>query len=117
MLDQDCGPHINILNNHSNFVISERYVPHVNVIHNRGTPDFATAMLGRMWNMALIHGFKDLNNPDADLVVTVQDDTVWNFDWLYHDKFKLSETDFIRIRCIAYCVAKEKKGLSLFHIA
>ena len=75
--------HINIINNHTNFSINSNYAPHVNVIHNRGTPDFATATLGRMWNMALIHGFKDLNNPDADLVVTAQDDTVWNFDWLY----------------------------------
>jgi len=75
--------HVNIINNHSNFHIDPLYASHVNVIHNRGTPDFATAMLARMWNMALIHGFKDLNNPDADIVVTSQDDTVWNFDWLY----------------------------------
>jgi hypothetical protein len=39
-------------------------------------------MLARMWNMALIHGFKNLNEPDADIVVTAQDDTVWNYDWL-----------------------------------
>lgn len=75
--------HVNIINNHSNFNLNPVFHEHVNVIHNRGTPDFATAMLARMWNMALIHGFKDLNNPDADIVVTSQDDTVWNFDWLH----------------------------------
>jgi hypothetical protein len=74
--------HVNIINNHSNFTIDPRFAPHVNVIHNRGTPDFATAMLARMWNMSLIHGFKNLNEPDADIVVTAQDDTVWNYDWI-----------------------------------
>jgi hypothetical protein len=74
--------HINIINNHSDFYIAPEFENQVNIIHNRGTPDFATASLARMWNMALIHGFKDLDNPDADIVVTAQDDTVWNFDWL-----------------------------------
>ena len=74
--------HVNIINNHTDFNLEPRYENHVNVIHNRGTPDFATAMLGRMWNTALIHGFVDLNNPDADIVVTAQDDTVWNHDWV-----------------------------------
>jgi len=75
--------HVNIINNHTNFKIDPAFVEHVNIIHNRATPDFATAMLGRMWNTALIHGFKDLNNPDADIVVTAQDDTVWDCDWLF----------------------------------
>ena len=74
--------HVNIINNHTNFSIDPRYENHVNVIHNRATPDFATAMIARMWNTALIHGFQDLNNPDADIVVTAQDDTVWNHDWI-----------------------------------
>lgn len=73
---------VHIINNHTNFSVDPRFVEHVHVIHNRATPDFATAMLGRMWNTALIHGFKDLNNPDADIVVTAQDDTVWNIDWI-----------------------------------
>ena len=82
LLPTDVDIHVNIINNHSNFTIDPRFAPHVNVIHNRGTPDFATAMLARMWNMALIHGFKNLNEPDADIVITAQDDTVWNYDWI-----------------------------------
>jgi len=74
--------HVNVINNHTNFKLDSVLIPHVNVIHNRGTPDFATAMLARMWNTALIHGFKNLNEPDADIVVTAQDDTVWNYDWI-----------------------------------
>jgi hypothetical protein len=72
--------HVNVINNHTNFSINEFLGPHVNVIHNVAQPDFATAMLARMWNTAIIHGFKDLKNPDADIVVTAQDDTIWNFD-------------------------------------
>jgi hypothetical protein len=79
----DIDLHVNIINNHSNFKIDPAFVGHVNVIHNHATPDFATAMLARMWNTALIHGFKNLDQPDADIVVTAQDDTVWNLDWLF----------------------------------
>lgn len=74
--------HVNVINNHTNFAINPLYEPHVNVIHNAAQPDFATAMLARMWNTAIIHGFKDLKNPDADIVVTAQDDTIWERDWI-----------------------------------
>ena len=74
--------HINVINNHTDFYIAPEWEAHVNVIHNVAQPNFATAMLARMWNTALIHGFKDLKNPDADIVVTSQDDTVWNYDWI-----------------------------------
>jgi hypothetical protein len=86
--------HVNIINNHTDFYIAPEFENQVNIIHNRATPDFATAMLGRMWNTAIIHGFKDLNNPDADVVVTVQDDTVWNYDWLFQLKKVMTNYDF-----------------------
>jgi hypothetical protein len=73
---------VNIINNHTNFSIDPRYVPHVKVIHNVAQPDFATAMLARMWNLAIIHGFKSLAEPDCDIVLTSQDDTVWEKDWI-----------------------------------
>jgi hypothetical protein len=73
---------VNIINNHTDFKLDPTFTEHVNVIHNRATPDFATAMIARMWNTAIIHGFQDLNNPDADIVVTSQDDTIWNPDWI-----------------------------------
>lgn len=81
LIPEGVDVHVNIINNHTNFSVSPLYQPHINVIHNVAQPNFATAMLARMWNLAIIHGFKNLNEPDADLVVTSQDDTVWNFDW------------------------------------
>jgi hypothetical protein len=74
--------HVNVINNHTNFKIHKNYEQHVRVLHNVAQPDFATAMLARMWNTSLIHGFRNLNEPDADIVVTAQDDTVWNYDWI-----------------------------------
>ena len=73
---------VNVINNHTNFSHDPRFTYHINVIHNRAQPDFATAMLARMWNTAIIHGFKSLSEPDADIVVTSQDDTVWYRDWI-----------------------------------
>lgn len=81
-LQEGIDIHVNVINNNSIFSLNPEFMEHVNVIHNRGTPDFATAMLARMWNIALIHGFVDLDKPDADIVVTAQDDTVWNLDWI-----------------------------------
>jgi hypothetical protein len=112
----DIDLHINIINNHSNFKIDSRFVEHVNVIHNRATPDFATAMIARMWNTALIHGFKDLSQPDADLVVTAQDDTVWNFDWIFqlikvHKQFDFYADDAGDMVCSYTPEAVKKIGM------
>lgn len=74
--------HVHVINNHTDFYIAPEWEAHVKVIHNVAQPDFATAMLARMWNTAIIHGFKDLKNPDADIVVTSQDDTVWDKEWI-----------------------------------
>lgn len=62
-----------IINNHSNF---HTEYP-VTVLHNVMQPDFATGHLSRNWNQALIMGFVNLNNPDCELLITCQDDTIW----------------------------------------
>ena len=43
--------------------------------------DFSTGNLGRDWNSAIINGFQDLNNPDTDILVTIQDDCKLVKDW------------------------------------
>jgi len=65
---------VNIINNHSDFELDQQFVDKVNVIHNNTRPDWDTGNLARNWNEALLHGFKDLNNPDAKIVVTMQND-------------------------------------------
>jgi hypothetical protein len=72
---------ITVINNNRNFKLHEQFKDKVTVFHNVVRPDFSTGHLARDWNCALINGFKDLNNPDADIVVHVQDDTIFNPDW------------------------------------
>ena len=72
---------VNIINNHSEFEINEEYLNKVNVIHNNARPDWDTGNLARNWNQALVHGFKDLNNPDCKIVTTMQNDIVLSANW------------------------------------
>lgn len=72
---------INILNNHTDFFIEEQFKSKVNIIHNQASPDWDTGNLARSWNQCLIHGFKDLNNPDAKIVVTMQNDIILEPNW------------------------------------
>ena len=72
---------VNIINNHSEFELNAEFVDKVNVIHNNTRPDWDTGNLARNWNEALLHGFKDLKNPDAKIVVTMQNDIVLSPNW------------------------------------
>lgn len=72
---------VNIINNHSDFFLEDRFKDMVNVIHNNARPDWDTGNLARNWNQALVHGFKDLNNPDCKIVTTMQNDIVLSPKW------------------------------------
>ena len=83
---------INVINNHSEFSLNSEFEGKVKVLHNVLRPDFSTGHLARNWNQAIINGFKDLNNPDCDILVTSQDDTLFKPDWCaklikYHEKY------------------------------
>ena len=87
LLDSDLSGHeveINVINNHSNLHIKEEYLERINILHNTLRPDFSTGHLSRNWNQAIINGFKDLNEPDCDILIHTQDDVVWSKDWLKH---------------------------------
>lgn len=73
---------IYIINNHTNFILHEQFKDRVTVLHNVLQPDFGTGHTSRNWNQGLIHGFKNLNDPDCDLVILAQDDTYYHSDWL-----------------------------------
>jgi hypothetical protein len=72
---------VNIINNHSEFVLDEEFKDKVHVLHNNTRPDWDTGNLARNWNEALLHGFKDLNNPDTKILVTMQNDIVLDPNW------------------------------------
>lgn len=68
---------VTIINNHSGFEMHDDFKDTVSVMHNVVRPDFSIGHISRDWNAAIIHGFQDLNNPDCDLLIHCQDDTVW----------------------------------------
>ena len=48
----------------------------IRVVNNQARPDWSHGHLARNWNECLIDGFVELERPDCDLVVLVQNDTV-----------------------------------------
>ena len=72
---------VNIISNHSEFYLDESFRGKVNVLHNTLRPDVDVGNLSRNWNQSLLNGFKDLNNPDSKIVVTMQNDIVLHERW------------------------------------
>jgi len=72
---------VNIINNHSEFYLDPKFRSKVNVLHNTLRPDWSNGNLAENWNQALINGFKDLNNPDCEYLVTMQNDTSVHPNW------------------------------------
>jgi len=50
----------------------------VNIVDNNTRPSFSTGHLARNWNECLIEGFKNLDDPDADIVILSQNDVEYN---------------------------------------
>jgi hypothetical protein len=81
-----------IINNHSNFYMDSKFEPYVEVLHNVLRPDFSTGHLARNWNEAIINGFKNLDNPDCDILITNQNDCEFDGDFIpnlieLHEKY------------------------------
>jgi SAM-dependent methyltransferase len=104
---------INIINNHSNFSLDEQFKDKVNVLHNDTRPDFSTGHLARNWNQCIINGFKDLNNPDCDILTTVQVDTTYEKDCFsnlenFHNRYSFI-TDGVGDNMCSYTAEAVKK--------
>lgn len=94
-LDDDIE--LNIINNHTNLQISEQNKKKLEdfgnykILHNVMQSDTSWGYTTRNWNQALILGFKSLNNPDCDVVICAQDDTLYNDNWLRNLKARHEE--------------------------
>jgi len=83
-----------IVNNHSNFNLAPKYQDKVTVLHNTMRPDFSCGHLSRNYNEIFINAFKDLNNPDCDLLMHSHDDNIFHPNFfeqllLYHERYNL----------------------------
>lgn len=77
-LSENITMEVYVINNHTDFKMDENYYDRgVKVLHNQTRPDFSVGHLPRDWNAALVQGFVDLNNPECDVVLLSQDDTIW----------------------------------------
>ena len=74
---------VNIINNHTDIRVPSQFFrhPELKIIHNTLRPDFSSGHLSRNWNQALVNGFKSLTNPDSDIVVCSQDDSIFHSKW------------------------------------
>lgn len=72
---------VNIINNHSNFYLAQKWENKVKVWHNVLRPDSSVGHLGRNWNEAIMAGIGNLQNPECDILITSQDDVVWLPNW------------------------------------
>ena len=81
---------VNIINNHTDFYLNPEFKDKVNVLHNVLRPDWSNGNLSENWNQALINGFKDLDNPDCQYLVTLQNDTSVHRNW-FQNLMKMHE--------------------------
>ena len=88
---------INVINNYTSHfsLIDFCNSNKINVIQNQARPDFSTGHLSRNWNQGLINGFINLKNPDADIVVLVQNDSLFQKNWASYIVESHKRYDFI----------------------
>lgn len=87
-----------IIDNYGNATVNnlESY-PNVTILTNTLRPTFSTGHLAKDWNAALVLGFKDLNSPDADMVILNQNDAMFQPNYInelinLHERF-----DFVQL--------------------
>lgn len=89
------------------------------ILNNVLRPDFSTGHLARNWNQALINGFKDLNNPDCDVIVCVQIDALFTDKWYstVKDIFETNKYDYFSVGRgdeFQYFTPKAVKNIGLY---
>lgn len=74
---------INVIDNYcQDNNVKELCIQHnINLFENTLRPFWSTGHLSRSWNQCIINGFKDLNNPDCDILVLCQDDNLFLSNW------------------------------------
>lgn len=67
------------------------------VLDNILRPDFSCGHLSRSWNQSIINGFKDLENPDCDLLILMQNDVFVKADAFSKIIDYMSIYDFLQV--------------------
>tara|TARA_B100000674_G_C37979636_1_gene981313 strand:+ start:9521 stop:10450 length:930 start_codon:yes stop_codon:yes gene_type:complete len=72
---------VNIVNNHTEFYLRPKFKNKVNVLHNVLRPDWSNGNISENYNQAFINGIINLNKPDTEILVTLQNDAVVHPNW------------------------------------
>jgi hypothetical protein len=83
-----------IVNNHSSLFIDDLFKNKVTVLNNTFRPDHSTGHLSRNYNEIFLHGFKNLNTPQCDILIHSHDDNLFDLDFFsklinYHKNYDL----------------------------
>ena len=62
---------VEIINNHSYFILHDVFKHKVKVLNNSLRPDWSTGHITKDYNSALVRNFVKLSNPEVDWVITV----------------------------------------------
>ena len=75
---------VNVINNHSEFYLRDEFKNKVNVLHNVLRPDWSNGNVSENYNQAFINGVVNLQKPDTEILVTLQNDAVVHPKWCEH---------------------------------
>lgn len=97
-IPDDVSLEINIINNFS--VLDESAIIkndkfRINILNNVLRSDNSNGHLSRNWNQAIILGFQDLDIPNCDLVIAMQNDTIVNHNHINETQELISKYDYI----------------------
>jgi hypothetical protein len=89
---------ITVLNNFETLTLSEEF-KEIKIINNNARPSFSTGHLARSWNQCILHGIKDIENPDCDVLVLAQNDTVFEPEFFTECDILLNKYKYIQVGC------------------
>lgn len=83
---------IYIINNSPSYNLDHLSNNNIYILNNVLRPEFSTGHLSRNWNQAIINGFQNINNPNCEILMHCQDDTIFEVEGLdkiidYHKNF------------------------------
>ena len=87
---------ITVLNNFEDLVLPEKF-KNMKIINNNARPSFSTGHLARSWNQCILHGIKDINNPECDVLVLAQNDVMVKPSFFVDSKYLLEKYKYIQV--------------------
>jgi len=82
---------IYIIDNYGDVILQDNKL-NIKILHNQLRSKHSTGHLARNWNQSIILGFEDLDAPLCDIVLTAQNDAVFDPEW--YNKLSFLSTQY-----------------------